>query len=291
MKCGRSFLLPTATLLTWIIMATAALLPPGKAPNRLKLQSRTVGSNDTPLSSTTPHDDPLRILVPAQKKLNTIESQRVLALITETSRRLESALAIPSLVAVEQNLSVSLGSELVALLQEYKHATAEFATLQKTVEASSSLVACSSHSICSSARSSESQLLPVNSMEERRLHSLKRTIRHCVKSILRALSANPSILEADHRDKVTSHSKLMECFEGLCSVLNEMLLTTRTEEVKRREHLQLVASRRLSMEESIRKLEAELTAAQSQKHKKVFVYYVLMCRQIHANCGKSVSRH
>jgi hypothetical protein len=256
-------------------MATAAdhppLMHPGKAPTQLRFRSRAVGSVETPLSSITPHDDPLRILVPAQKKLNTIESQRVLAIINDTSRRLESALTIPSLVAVENHLAVALGSELMSLLQEYKDAISEFSTLQKTVEGSSSLLACSFPSSCSSVKSTESEsgLLPVSSMEERRLHCLRNTIRHCVKSILRALSTNPSILQAIHREKVLTHAKLMEGFQGLCSVSNEMLLTTRTEEAKRKEHLQLVAARRLSMEESINKLEAELTVAQSQKDKEV----------------------
>ena len=254
-------------------MATAAdhlpLLHSGRAPTQLRLLSRTA---ETPLSSsTTPHDDPLRILVPAQKKLSTIESQRVLAIINETSRRLGFALAIPSLVAEEHHLSVSLGSELVALLQEYKDAIAEFSTLQQTVETSTSLLACSIPSSCSSIENteSESQLLSVGSMEERRLHSLRNTIRHTVKSILRALSTNPSILESVHREKVLSQSRLMKCLQGLCSVSNEMLRTTRTEEVKRREYLQLVATRRLSMEESIKKLETELAVAQSQKDKEV----------------------
>ena len=250
------------------VMATTLDLPLANAPelpSQLKFVTGTK-SFDSPLSSsTTPHDDPLRILVPAQKKLSTIESQRVLAIINETANRLESALVIPSLVKSLEHLSEPLGSDLVGLLQEYRDATAGLPNL---LEASSSLLTCTSQGSLRDGNS-DSGLIPVGSAEEEKLRHVKTQIRHNVKSILRAISSNPSLLHSMHHKKVLSHTKLMESFRGLCSVSNEMLLTTRMEEVKRSEHLQLVASRRLAMEESIRKLENELAIALSQKDQEV----------------------
>ena len=244
------------------------LANPAEIPFHLRLG---VGSKnvDSPQSTTTtPREDPLRILLPAQKKLSTIESQRVLAAINGTSRRLEAALVIPSMVKSLEHLSVPLGSELVALLREY----ADFAVgFEDVVDTSSSLNICSSQSFTgdSTGGSKISELLPVDSVEEERLSVLRKNIRHCVKSILRHFSANPSILQTVHRKRVAHHIRLMECFQGLCSVSNEMLLTTRMEEMKRREHLQMVTSRRQSMEDTIRKLESELATAQSQKDQEV----------------------
>lgn len=65
----------------------------------------------------------------------------------------------------------------------------------------------------------------------------------------------------------------MEDMRCLHSVSNEMLLTTRMEEMKRKEHLQQVAKQRLDAEENIRRLEAELATAQKQKDE-----------EVHSNC-------
>ena len=48
--------------------------------------------------SPSQSEDPLRILAPAQKKLTTIESQRVLSVVDETMKRLEGVLLLPALI-------------------------------------------------------------------------------------------------------------------------------------------------------------------------------------------------
>lgn len=241
-------------------------------PTHLCLRSRATGGTNEFLSSTTPRDDPLRILVPAQKKLSTIESQRVLAIVSETSRQLELALLIPTLVNSAENLSVLLGSELVSLVQDYKQFTAEFMALkEKMGDESWTLASNSRTTSCTStgSESMDSQLFPVESGEERRLYHLQKCIRHNVKSILRALSSNPTIIQAVNHKKVPFQTSLVEGFQSLYSVSNETLLTTRLEEVKRREHLELVTSRRHLMEDTIKNFEIELDIAQSLKEKEV----------------------
>ena len=60
---------------------------------------------------------------------------------------------------------------------------------------------------------------------------------------------------------------------SLCSdlrgVVNERLLTSRVEELKREEHLRRVSQRQLQAEEQITKLEGELDKAQRQKDEEV----------------------
>lgn len=256
-----------------------------ETPTQLKFRTKTTtqASIDEAISSfSTPHEDPLRILVPAQKKLSTIESQRVLSVVDETAQHLEAALAIPSLADSLERLSVPLGSELVKLLQEYRDIATELEGVTEKLNSlgrsstrrHSSVSGHTSHSVCSSIASGSSGHRRIQSPPgcvEDQFYNLQLCIRHNVKSVLRAVSANPSLLQAIHHKKSMTHTQLMEDLRGLRSVSNEMLLTTRMEEIKRKEHLQLVTRQRLSAEESIRRLEIELVTAQKQKDEEVTI--------------------
>ena len=112
------------------------------------------GRTDT-LSPTTPlSEDPLRILAPAQKKLSTIESQRVLGVIDETMKRLEGVSTLSQLVGSIDRLSVSLGSELVLLLEEYKSLVAQYNALYLAMNPTGSSTTVDSASISRLARES-----------------------------------------------------------------------------------------------------------------------------------------
>ena len=101
--------------------------------------ARTAFNNIGGLSSAQSPDpmqseDPLRILAPAQKKLTTIESQRVLSVVDETTKRLEGVLLLPALIESMERFSVSLGSELVSLLEEYRRLVGEYNRLEASLE-------------------------------------------------------------------------------------------------------------------------------------------------------------
>ena len=87
-------------------------------------------------SANSPNqEDPLRILAPAQKKLTTIESQRVMSVVDETMKRLEGVLLFPALLESLDRFSVSLGSELVTLLEDYCRLVEEYKRLEAGLEA------------------------------------------------------------------------------------------------------------------------------------------------------------
>jgi hypothetical protein len=87
-------------------------------------------------SANSPNqEDPLRILAPAQKKLTTIESQRVMSVVDETMKRLEGVLLLPALLESLDRFSVSLGSELVTLLEDYRRLVEEYKRLEASLEA------------------------------------------------------------------------------------------------------------------------------------------------------------
>ena len=87
-------------------------------------------------SANSPNqEDPLRTLAPAQKKLTTIESQRVMSVVDETMKRLEGVLLFPALLDSLDRFSVSLGSELVTLLEDYRRLVEEYKRLETSLEA------------------------------------------------------------------------------------------------------------------------------------------------------------
>lgn len=87
-------------------------------------------------SANSPNqEDPLRILAPAQKKLTTLESQRVMSVVDETMKRLEGVLLLPALLDSLDRFSVSLGSELVTLLEDYRRLVEEYKRLEASLEA------------------------------------------------------------------------------------------------------------------------------------------------------------
>lgn len=231
-------------------------------------------------------EDPLRILAPAQKKLSTVESQRILAVMDEATKRLECALVLPFLADSLHRFSVSLGSELVAMIEEYHKLVGEYNQLFELLESQGTNVGTSSDmnlqtSSGTSVRSGggagrairlEPLLERTTEDVEERFHQIRHQLKHCVKSILRALNKDPattSILQAAAKETSRTSSQLLESMGSLCGVVNETLLTTRVEEVKREEHLQKVAERQQSAEEQIRRLERELEEALQQKNEEV----------------------
>ena len=255
-----------------------------ESARRENLENTVAGLVQTPNS-----EDPLRILAPAQKKLSSVESQRVLAVIDETAKRVESALALPFLVDSLQRFSVSLGSELVAMMEDYHKLVSEYNKLYELLEAQGTTLDTSSEldvrtssagSVVGdggAGRAGRLNPLPETAAEEgdsmqERFYQIRHQLKHCIKSILRALSRDPattSILQAAARERSRTSSQLLESIGGLCGVVNETLLTTKVEEVKREEHLRQVAERQQSAEEQIRRLEEELAVAQQLKDEEV----------------------
>jgi hypothetical protein len=63
--------------------------------------------------------DPSRALEPARKKLSTLEAQRIMAVFDETIRRVEVVTLLPYLMQNMDRYRVSLGSEIVELLNHH----------------------------------------------------------------------------------------------------------------------------------------------------------------------------
>lgn len=162
------------------------------------------------VSLTPSSEDPLRILAPGQKKLSTIESQRVLAVMEEAIKRMNSAMLIPMLAKSLDRYSIPLGAELVELLKEYGRLIKEYNTVYSDLEQQgrspsleSSVVlesnAGSITSVTSLTSSGRLRLEPLVLEHERdslstdiKFQQTRVNLKHTIKCILRELHRNPS---------------------------------------------------------------------------------------------------
>jgi hypothetical protein len=103
-------------------------------PKRVRLRGSGKRDQLDDTSMTPSSDDPLRILAPGQKKLSTIESQRVLAVIEEAIKRMKNAMLIPIFAGSLDRYSVPLGVEVVVLLDEYIQLSTEYNRLYLELE-------------------------------------------------------------------------------------------------------------------------------------------------------------
>lgn len=183
---------------------------------RLKGSGRKDQMDDTSLTPSS--EDPLRILAPGQKKLSTIESQRVLAVMEEAIKRMNNVMLVPIFASSLERYSVSLGAELVGMLKEYRHLTAEYNRLYSELERqgtapdlddsneSADMYALSvegthgeQHGSVSSITSSgcPTHLEPLEAEQgpaatEAKFQQVRFRLKHSVKCILRAMHRNPS---------------------------------------------------------------------------------------------------
>jgi len=277
---------PTARLPSQFIMkGTMKYGSPEKKKNQLRDDS--ILSTDSAVS-----EDPLRILLPAQKKLSSVESQRVLSVLDESIKRIEIVSALPYLINSLDRHSVSLGSDLTALLTKYKSLTEEFS---QTVVAlgrdsygdirrmSSELPNTTSLSSVSSEKSlaaiSRTKLDPITtstaSMEalDEKLESLTGQIKHNTKSILRSFSNNPTafgVIKAASGDISYGAKSFKSSLCDLRAIIQEKLLTTKQEEETRCNHVDQMSKRERELKNDIDQLEEELSIARQLRDEEVY---------------------
>ena len=239
-------------------------------------------------------EDALKILTPAQKKLSSVEAQRVMAVTDEALSKLEKALSLSYLSQSMDRYSVSLGADVVSLMTEYTQLCEEYLRLYEVLEASGvqpelfrvdSAIGSQRALSQSSMRSGSVRLEPLERREdptEAQFCVVQGQLRHTCKSLLRSLTGSPSAevvlreAEAERRPRVR---QLVEAMKDLRAIMHEKLLTTKAEDVKRRDHLRSVVEQQKIAEAKIAQLEAELAEAQRQKNEEVCTAIVIIVSQ------------
>lgn len=78
--------------------------------------------------------DPQRALEPARKKLSTLESQRIMAVLAESIRKSELLASFPRIIQNLDRYSVALGSDLVKMFEEHRVIIESFEELRSEAE-------------------------------------------------------------------------------------------------------------------------------------------------------------
>ena len=227
--------------------------------------------------------DPLRALEPARKKLTTLESQRIMAVLVDSIKRSEVVTILPYIVSHLDRFSVSLGTDLVKMLQDHRVIIQSFEDIkaeagrllerQKKREAMEDEY--EDEDQASSASSTHSSVFRASSQLEmamKQLQIVAKQMQSSCKNILRAFTANPSAMNVvlkDHRERAPNAEAFIVYMNELKDIIMGKLLTTPVEEAERNQYLTEISEREKYNAGVIEKLEAELKLALEDKEVEV----------------------
>lgn len=226
-------------------------------------------------------EESLRVLAPTQKKLTSIESQRIMCVAIETSKRLKRALSLPHLIDDLDRFSVSLGEELVELLEEYKHMSMRYTSLHQSLEVEG-INPVHLLSRTSTPEPSRTMLEPINATYEETFVKTHLQLKNITKNILRLLNRGSPI--TDDSDTLSAISNtavhtLETALTQFMDIVQEKLLTTSIDEKRKTDHIKATRQREVETDTIIQQLEQELAEAQAKRDKEVcsVVHFVCVC--------------
>ena len=265
---------------------------PKERPERIEPPRPSLAKPKPPKEPKPQKTDPLRVLDPGRKKLTTVESQRILAVLDDSIKKAEIVTLLPYVLENMERFSVILGSELVTALQEHSNIQNSFSDLQEKIMARgrSVLSAVSSqhidtplseHDSLGSVRSgrstaedeeTEPQISEEEEQEMRTLNYLQSQLKFSCKNLLRLLSLNPAAvnsLRMERQGRDQEASAAITYVNELRGFILERLLTTPLEEKEKTDYLEQITIRERKNSEVIKKLSEELQGAEDEKDAEV----------------------
>ena len=218
--------------------------------------------------------DPQRALEPAKKKLTTLESERVMAVLIETIKRTQLVSLLPHIAENLERYRVSLGTDLVKLIEEHQIIVKTFESMKADTEKFLEKEEQENEEGIQSRPSSAGSNMSQSEMAIRNLAIVAQQMQNSVKSILRAFSLNPAamnaILDADKdQDKTREAADMINEMKELKDIIMNKLLTTPVEESERNNYLKQISERERFNAGVIEKLETELAGAVEDKEEEV----------------------
>lgn len=235
--------------------------------------------------------DPLRALEPARKKLSTLESQRIMSVLVDSIKKSEIVTVLPYILDNLDRFRVSLGSDLIRLLEDHKVIISSFEDLKRDTTRFLDKEQAKSEDgemyqdeelsgLVEGARSpSAASFGSQADMAMRNLQLVAQQMQSNCKKILRAFSASPSAVTAvlkDKQDRSNPAEEMIFEMKELKEIIMGMLLTTPSEESERNQYLTEVSDRERKNAVVITKLEGELKIAQDDKDCEVGVLNLLI---------------
>lgn len=213
-------------------------------------------------------DESQHILKPKQKKLTNVEAQRLMNVAHQTDTKLRGTMSLPFVYDHLDRFTIAMGTELVAMIQKYHELCTEYISLyEKMIEYEmepQSLEIRRSMTTSSLSKLDPIHLTPDNISEK--FCQLQIKLRNSTKTLLRQIKQCPSydiILNELQNVYPMRISHLLKSTDTMCDVLEEMLLTTHIEEMRRKEYLEVVTEQYEEAEKEIKILQNELDHART----------------------------
>uniref|UniRef100_A0A1I8IRL0 Dynein regulatory complex protein 10 n=1 Tax=Macrostomum lignano TaxID=282301 RepID=A0A1I8IRL0_9PLAT len=229
-------------------------------------------------------------LEPARKKLTTLETQRIMGVMIDGSKRVELLAALPALLRNLDDFQIVLGRELTALLVEHGNLSRQFDLVSAKLDVihdrkyeAPKPVALTEDFWSQEAEpeadeapvvtQSKEELLPLQAELEAEAASLLPRLQFSARVLLRAFRSNPpavtAVLQSAKLKPQTETKEMLDRMEHLRDIMVVRLMTTPVEKQDKLTYLHEMSERERQQAEVIKKLEAELSAATADKEAEV----------------------
>ncbi|XP_056384736.1 dynein regulatory complex protein 10 [Hyla sarda] len=216
--------------------------PPGNVGRHLKL---------SPIKML-PNIDSMKMLEPGRKKLTSIETQRVVAVLDETIKKLELVSLFQHAIENLDRYSVVFGAELTGALREHKR-------LQDNMQRHLQRTKSEEHE-----SSFQGEKPDMAEYADIHFGALRQGVQSSVRNTLRLFLTNPmacQALRSDGKVRNQPSQALIHFLSELRAFLFEMLLTTPLEQNERMRYLQEITLRDHKNRAVLMAVEEELNAA------------------------------
>lgn len=237
--------------------------------------------------------DPLKVLEPERKKLTSLESQRIMAVLEDTIRRIEISTILPFVVENLSRFSIVLGAELTHLLREHDSLQGRYQKAVSQLHLDEKRLASLQEKFAQQKKEKEAEfflddeqqspdvqdddglsVLDVSladskvTKEVKMVDFLRGQLQQSLRTILRLFVRNPTALDAlrnEKRERSEEAKEMLVQLDALKGTLFERLLRTPSELKERDSYLRFITERERKLSKHAKKLQEELNIATEDK--------------------------
>jgi len=213
----------------------------------------------------TKREDPLKILDPSSKKLVTVESQRIMAVLDDTICKIRLITLLPELTQNTEKYASIISDDIQEMLKEHYKLEVQFSKVFLLQEEEETVAHTGSAK--RGGIDGDVEQMSYESLCTYR-GQLQQQIRHSTRSIVRLFTRNHSALKAvlgQVSERPSAATSLISTSNNLRSIIMEKLLTTREEEEERSRYIQQIIQREAKASVEVKKLEGLLQEASEER--------------------------
>ena len=235
--------------------------------------------------------DPLKVLEPERKKLTSLESQRVLAVLEDSIRRIEISTILPFVVENLNRFSIVLGAELTHLLKEHDSLQGRYQKAVSHMHLEERRLVSLQEKFAQQKKKKEAEFFPEDEgssvdmkdgittldvtlaegkakKERKMVNSLHEQLKQSLKNLLRHFVRNPTAMDSlrsESKERSEEANEMLVQLSALKGTLFERLLRTPSELKERDTYLKFITERERKLSKHAKKLREELNVATEDK--------------------------